>query len=333
MTFDQIIKDINSKKYHPVYFLTGEEPYYIDQIAHLIEQKVLNESEKAFNQLVVYGKDADIRSIVDEARQYPMMSALRVVIVREAQDLKDIQILDKYIANPSSTTIMVLCYKYKKLDKRTALAKTLASNAVFYESKKLYENQVPSWIISYVEQNGYKIASDAAGLMTEYIGADLSKLSNELDKVFINLKDNSIITKDIVREQIGISKEFNVFELQTALGNRNFTKAAVIIRYFIQNPGDNPAVMVVANLFSYFIKVHAVKIHHNTNDAELAKSVGVSPFFIKDYKQAAKNYTVDHLYNILQSIKKADMHSKGIGNRRSNDGGIFKDILISCMHY
>lgn len=331
MTFDQIIKDIKGKKYDPVYFLTGEESYYIDQISDLIEDTVLDEGEKAFNQLIVYGKDTEFKSVVDDARQFPMMSSFRVVIVKEAQEMKDIQGLEKYVTNPSLSTILVICYKYKKLDKRTSLAKALTSNAVYFESKKIYDNQLASWIISYAGNKGFKITPDAAGLMAEYIGAELSKLSNELEKLFINLAAQKKITIEDVREQIGISKNFDVFELQTALGLRNFNKAAMIVRYFGQNMNANSPVMIIASLFSYFNKVYTARIHHKISDNDLAKAIGAHPFFVKEYRQAAQNYSLDHLYEIIQALKRADMYSKGIGSRRSNDDTIYKDILITCM--
>lgn len=331
MTYDQIIKDIKSKIYHPVYFLTGEEPYYIDKISDLIERTVLDEGEKAFNQLVVYGKDTDFKSVVDDARQFPMMSPYRVVIVKEAQEMKDIQGLEKYVAHPSPSTILVICFKYKKIDKRTALAKSLAAHAIFFESKKLYDNKVPSWIISFAENAGYTITPDAAGLMSEYIGSELGKLSNELEKLFINLSEKKKISIEDVREQIGISKNFDVFELQTAIGLRNFNKAALIIQYFGQNINANPPVMIIASLFSYFNKVYTAKMHNRLSDGDLSKALGVNPFFIKEYKQAAQNYSVDHLYQIMQALKNADMHSKGIGSRRGNDGSVYKDILINCI--
>jgi DNA polymerase-3 subunit delta len=331
MTFDQIIKDIKSKNYKPVYFLTGDEPYYIDQISDLIEDTVLDEGEKAFNQLIVYGKDTEFKSVVDDARQFPMMSSYRVVIVKEAQEMKDIQGLEKYVMNPSLSTILVICYKYKKLDKRTSLAKALTSNAVYFESKKIYDNQVASWITSYAGNKGFKITPDAAGLMAEYIGAELSKLSNELEKLFINLAAQKKISIEDVRDQIGISKNFDVFELQTALGLRNFNKAAMIVRYFGQNMNANSPVMIIASLFSYFNKVYTARMHHKISDSDLAKAIGAHPFFVKEYRQAAQNYSLDHLYNIIQALKKADMYSKGIGSRRSNDDTIYKDILITCM--
>ncbi len=332
MTFDQIVKDISNKKYQSVYFLTGEEPYYIDQLVDMIEETVLDEGEKSFNQLVVYGKDTEFKAIVDDARQYPMFSTHRVIIVKEAQEMKDIQRLDKYVSNPSPSTILVLCYKYKKLDKRTTFAKSLASNALVFESKKIYDNQVAGWITAYAQNKGYKIASEAASLMGEYIGAELSKLSNELEKLFINLSAQKNITIDDVRDQIGVSKNFDVFELQTALGLRNYSKAAMIIRYFIHNPAANPGVMIIASLFSYFNKVLTVKMHHRMSDNDLAKAIGAHPFFLKEYKQAAQNYSSDHLFKIMEALKEADMHIKGIGSRRGNDGSVYRDFLITCMH-
>lgn len=331
MTFEQIIKDISNKKYHPVYFLTGEEPYYIDQISDLLEANVLDEAAKSFNQMIVYGKDTDFKAIVDDARQYPMFSTHRLIIVKEAQDMKDIQGLEKYITHPAETTILALCYKYKKIDKRTAFAKALTAHTLYFESKKIYDNQVPGWISSYTSVKGFKINPEAAALMADYIGADLSKLSNELEKLFINLGQQKNITLEDVREQIGISKNFDVFELQSALGLRDFKRAAMIIQYFSNNPSANPGVMIVASLYAYFNKVLIVKMHSKFNDADLAKAIGAHPFFLKEYKEAARNYTVDQMYHIMQALKKADMQVKGIGNRRGNDGSVYRDFLIACM--
>lgn len=331
MTFDQLIKDIKATRYSPVYFLHGEEPYYIDKIADHIENTVLNEGEKAFNQVVLYGKDADFKVIVDEARQFPMMSPYRVVIIREAQEMKTLTELLTYLEKPSPTSILVICHKYKKLDKRTKFAKVLDENAIVFESKKLYDNQVAPWVKDYIKQIGYGAENGVAEMLAEYLGADLNKISNELEKLSLNVPKSRSITIEDVKEQIGISKDFDVFELQKVLGERNFTKATMIIRYFAQNPTANPVIVTISTLFGYFNKVLITKNYMKHNDQELAKLTGINPFFLKEYRNAANNYSQAHLHKIFQVLKTADKNSKGIGNRRSNDEAIFKDLLIAFM--
>ncbi len=331
MTYENIIKDIKTGKVHPVYFLHGEEPYYIDRIADYIEDNVLTEGEKAFNQVVIYGKDADFRTVVDEARQFPMMSTYRVVLIKEAQDMKSLLELVSYLEKPSSTSILVLCFKYKKLDKRTRFSKLLDEKAVVFESKKIYDNQVAGWARDYLKDLGYTFENGVTELLAEYLGADLNKVSNELDKLAINISKNRTVTLQDVREQIGISKDFDVFEFQKLLGEKNFVKAFRIVNYFSQNPNANPAVMIISSVFGYFNKVMITKYHSSLGDQELAKLAGVSPFFLKEYRAAAKNYTFEHLIAIFKALKTCDKSSKGIGNRGADDGTILKDLLISCM--
>lgn len=331
MTFDEIIKDIEERRFKPVYFLTGDEPYFIDLIAEKIEHNVLNEGEKAFNQVVLYGKEIEIKTIVDEASQYPMMSEYRVVIIREAQEMRDITALEPYITKPSNSTLLVLCYKYKKPDGRTSFAQKLKKNAVYFESKKLYENQLPSWITHHIKAKGFKAETGVAELLSEYIGTDLSKISNEIEKLTISNAVSKKITMDDVREQIGISKEFDMFELQKSLGNKDFVKSAQIIKHYILNPKNAPGVVIIGNLFGYFNKLYITKTNSQLSDVELAKIIGGSPYFMKEYKMNAKNYSTEHLYKIIQSIKTADHKIKGIGASGSNDEAVLKEVLISCM--
>lgn len=331
MTFDQIVKDIHGTRYTPVYFLHGDEPYYIDKISDLIENTVLNEGEKSFNQVVMYGKDADFKIVVDEARQFPMMSSYRVIIIKEAQDMKTLTELTTYLEKPSSTSILVLCYKYKKLDKRTKFAKLLDDKATVFEAKKLYDNQVAAWVKDYIKTIGYSADPGVPEILGEYLGADLTKISNELDKLSLNISKLKPISIADIKEQIGISKDFDVFELNKVIGERNFTKAAMILRYFAQNPSANPAIVTISSLFGYFNKVYIVKYNASANDQELAKLTGVNPFFLKEYKLAAKNYSFQQLYKFFQVLKISDQQAKGVGSRRSDDGAILKNILIACM--
>lgn len=331
MTYEALLKDLKGGRYSPLYFLHGEEPFFIDKIADYIEQNVLNEGEKAFNQVVLYGKDTEFKTVVDEARQFPMMSSYRVIILREAQDMKTLPELENYFENPSKHAILVICHKYKKIDKRTKFAKIIEQAATVFESKKLYDNQIAPWIIDYVKGQGHSIDVNAAALMAEYLGADLSKVSNELDKVFISIPKGTSITQADIQEQIGISKEFTVFALQSALAERNFVKANIIIRYFIENPKQNPAILVINSLFSFFNKVYIGAYHKKEAEPILLKKIGVNSYYGKEYILASKNYSIQHLHNIFQVLKQADMHSKGIGARHADESTILKDILIACM--
>ncbi len=331
MTVEIILRELKAGKYHPVYFLHGDEPYYIDLISDFIEEHALTEGEKAFNQVIMYGKDVDFKTVIDEARQFPMMSAKRVIIVKEAQDMKTMADLQPYLEKPTESAILVLCYKYKKLDKRTKFAKIVEEKAVAFESKKIYDNQVAPWIREYIKAKGYQSDSNVAEMLSEYLGSDLSKISNELDKLILNLSPGKSISLTDVKEQIGISKDFDVFELQRMLGDRNFSKAALIINYFKENPNANPAIMVIGSLFSYFNKVMITKYHGKSSDQELAKLTGVNAFFLKEYRTAARNYSIPQMIRIFSELKKADQSSKGVLTRRADDGAILKDILIACM--
>lgn len=334
MTHEDIIKDIKQGKFYPVYFLHGDEPYFIDVVSDYIEKNVLTESEKAFNQVVVYGKDTEFKSIIDEARQFPMMSDKRLIILKEAQDMKSLQELVSYIEKPSSQSILVICHKYKKVDKRTKFAKILDAKAVVFESKKLYQDKIAPWITTYIRNEGHSIQPAAADLLSEYLGADLSKISNEVDKLILNVKKGDSITVDDVKDQIGVSKDFDVFELQKTLGEKNFGKSSLIIKYFSENATANHPVMVVGSLYGYFNKVFITAMNVKESDQNLAKLLGLgTAFYVKDYRIAAKNYPIAQLKRIFQSLKKADLNSKGVGVRRGEHSAIYKDILISCMGY
>lgn len=331
MSADDIIKDLKSGLFSPIYLLHGEEPYFIDRVADYVEDHLLSEMEKAFNQVVIYGKDANAISIIDEARQYPMMSTKRVIILKEAQQMKSITELLHYVEKPVITTILVICYKYGKLDKRTKFYKAIEEKGVVFESKKIYDNQVAAWVRDYLKLGGYTAVNGVHELVAEYLGADLSKVSNELNKLMLNVPKSRQVTMDDVRDVIGISKEFDVFELQKMLGERNFTKAAQIIKYLSENQGPNPPVVIITNLFGYFNKVMITHQHGAKSDQEVSKLTGINPFFLKDYRQAAKNYSRSQLISIFEALKNADKASKGIGNRRNDVTSIYKDFMIACM--
>lgn len=326
----EIVTAIKNKQFHPVYFLMGEEAYYIDAISDYIESSILSEEEKGFNQMVLYGRDVTIDDIISQAKRYPMMAERQVVIVKEAQDLtRTIENLAVYVENPQPTTILVLCYKYKKLDARKRLAKLIKKHGVLFEGKKLYENQIPNWIKQTLASKGYTITPKAAQMLTEFLGTDLGKINNELKKLQLILPQGAQVSPEVVEENIGISKDFNNFELQNAIGSKDIKKAFAIIQYFGQNPKNNPIVMTVALLYGFFVKL--LKYHALSNKGNASKSLGVNPFFIKDYEVAARNYPMKKVSAIISSIREIDMKSKGVGAANMTQSDLLKELLVKIF--
>lgn len=333
VTYEEIIADLRNRIYKPVYFLAGEESYYIDLITNYIEEKVLPEEEKAFNQMILYGEDTTMPAIIETARRFPMMSNHQVIIVKEAQSLKKIDDLAFYIEKPLPSTILVFNYKYKVLDKRTKLYKLIDSNAVYFESGKLRDYQVPAWIERYLMLKGIKAEPNASAMLTEFLGTDLHKIVNELDKLLISLPPGkAVITNELIEKNIGISKDYNNFELQKAVGEKNILKANMIVRYFADNPKDNPINMTIASLFSYFTKVltyHSLTDKSKNNVASLLK---INPFFVKDYETAASKYNINKTIEIVGLLRTYDMKSKGFGDLSSTHGDLLKELLYKILH-
>ncbi|MGO4903900.1 DNA polymerase III subunit delta [Flavobacterium sp. W20_MBD1_R3] len=333
---DQVIKivnDIKSGNIKPIYFLMGEEPYYIDKLAAYIEEKVLTEEEKGFNQTVLYGRDVTIEDIISTAKRYPMMAERQVVIIKEAQDLiRTIDKLENYAENPMATTVLVFCYKYKTLDKRKKVTKLLAKNGVVYESKKLYENQVGDWIKRVLSGKKYAIEPKATAMLVEFLGTDLSKINNELEKLQIILPAGSTITPKHIEENIGFSKDFNVFELRKAIGERNQLKAYTIAENFAQNPKDNPIVVTTSLVFGFFIqllKYHGLK---DRNPKNVAAVLSVNPFFLKEYDVALKNYPMKKVSQIVGALRDIDVKSKGVGANALPQSDLLKEMLYKIFN-
>lgn len=350
---DQIILDLKRRIFKPIYFLSGEEAYYIDTISDHIEHNVLEEADREFNQTVVYGKDLDLVSILGLAKQFPMMSEYNVVIVKEAQNLKELnksaanedddssnksaasnataQFLN-YINNPQPSTILVFCYKYKTIDKRGAIAKALQKHAVFLETKKLYENQIPDWIGNYVKGKGYSIGPKATFLLSEFLGSDLSKVANEINKLVINVPSGKEITSELVQNNIGISKDFNVFELQNALAQKDILKANRIILHFAANEKENPAPLVLASLYAYFSKILKYQFLPDKSKFVAAQALGVNPFFVDGYAKAATMYSSAKLSGIFSHLKECDLKSKGVDNPSISYGELLKELIFKILH-
>ncbi len=326
-----IISDIKKGNIKPIYFLMGEEPYYIDGISNYIENTILSEEEKGFNQMTLYGRDISIEDIVSNAKRYPMMAERQVLIVKEAQDLhRTIENLVSYAENPQPTTVLVLCYKYKKLDKRKKLIKAITKTGVVFESKKLYDNQVPDWIKRVLAGKGYTITPKASLMLVEFLGNDLSKVNNELEKLQLILKPGEQITPQIIEENIGISKDFNNFELQNAIGEKNIKKAYAIIQYFSQNPKNNPLLMTTALLYGFFSKL--LKYHALTNKGDAARTLGINPYFVKDYQTAARNYPMKKVSAIIGAIREIDMKGKGVGAANLPQADLLKELLLKIFN-
>jgi DNA polymerase-3 subunit delta len=350
-SFENIIASLKAKKYAPIYFLEGDEPYYIDQIADYVENHVLDESEKEFNQTILYGKDTDLISLISAAKRFPMMAERQVIIVREAQEIKnltetvnvkikskntkketEISPLEEYALKPLSTTLLVICYKYKTLDKRTGLAKSMDKNATMFLSEKVKDYKLAEWIAKYTSDQKIKINQKAIQMLADHLGNDLSRIVNELNKLAINKKNNDEITPDDVQQFIGISKDFNIFELQNAISAKDILKANKIIDYFAKNPKEHPFEMNIAVLYTYFSKLLFYQTLPSKNASDVMSQMRVNFNQIKELEQAGKNYSLDKLVRIISYLHDYDMRSKGIDGVQMDKGELMREMLFKILH-
>jgi len=334
MKYEQIITDLQKKIYKPVYFLFGDEPYFIDLITKFIQANVLTEEEKAFNQTILYGKDTDIHTVINAAKRFPMMANHQVVIVKEAQNIRDIDPLIHYASNPLPSTILVINYKYKTLDKRKKLYKVIQENAVAFDSRKLYDNEIPGWINNYIKAKNKQIDPNAGMLLNEYLGNNLGKIANELDKLIITLpeKEDKITTAHIERN-IGISKDYNNFELHKALTQKNVLKANRIVNYFAHNPKDNPITLTLTSLYMFFSKVLAYHFIKNKKDRRnVGATLKVNPYFVGDYETAARQYNPKKVVAIIAMLREYDLRSKGYNNVSTSHGELLKELVYKILH-
>ncbi|WP_313805608.1 DNA polymerase III subunit delta [Flavobacterium sp.] len=329
----RIIKDIQAGNIKPIYFLMGEEPYYIDKLSEYIEDNILQEHERDFNQTVLYGRDVSIEDVIGNAKRYPMMADRQVVIVKEAQELsRNIEKLEFYAENPQPTTVLVFCYKYKTLDKRKKVTKVLEKNGLVFESKKMYENQVGTWLTRVLQGKKLSIEPKAAAMFVDFLGTDLSRIANEVDKLAIILKPGDTITPAIIEENIGFSKDFNPFELRKAIGEKNQLKAYQIADHFAKNPKDNPIVVTIGLVFSFFsqlLQYHGLKDKSQSN---VAKQLKVNPFFVKDYELAARNFPMKKVSGIVGSLRTIDVKSKGVGANNLDESDLLKEMLVKIFN-
>ncbi len=325
----QIVADIKKGNIKPIYFLMGEEPYYIDAISEYIENNILAEEEKGFNQMVLYGRDVSVDDIIGNAKRYPMMAERQVVIVKEAQDLsRTIEKLSNYAENPQPTTVLVINYKYKKIDKRKALYKTIKKSGVVFESKKLYENQVSDWIRRVLSGQKYTISPKASQMLVEFLGTDLSKINNELEKLKIVLPEGTQISPEHIEENIGISKDYNNFELRKAIGERDTVKAFKIINYFADNPKDNPMVVTVSLLFNFFSQLLHFHGLHDKNPRNVASALKINPYFVNEYVSAARHFPMRKVSRVVATLREFDVRGKGVNSNAVPQGDLLKELLV-----
>lgn len=335
MTHTEILQDIKKKNFKPLYFLHGEESYFIDLVSDALESSVLSEAEQAFNQTIFYGKDTDHLTLLDTARRFPMMAPFQVVLLKEAQDMKSLKELESYVQKPVPTTILIICYKNGKYNLNSNFGKAIKQNAVLLESKRLYDNQVPDWIQAYLQERNLKIRPDAAALVADYLGTELSKVANELDKLAINQPAGKEITTKEIEAQIGISKDFNVFELQKAIGQRNILKVNRIVQYFAANPKRNPDVVTLGSLYNFFSKLYILQFYRNSPDKDQAEALDLkNTFFLKDYRAALTYFTLERTETAIQLLREYDLKSKGVGYNATGkaEGDLLKELTWKLLH-
>ncbi len=335
MDYTALIKEIKAKKFKPVYLLHGEEPYYIDLISKTIEEEVLEEHERDFNQTIVYGKDADVIALIGEARNFPMMSERRLVIVREAQDIKDkdLELLESYFLDINPSTVLVLAHKYKKLDSRKKLYKEISKNGEVFLSEKVRDYKLVDWINTYLKSTSYSITPKAATLLVDFLGNDLSKITNELDKLTILIQAGTTINEVHIEENIGISKDFNITELVNAIQIGDVPKAFRIVNYFTHNPKSGPLVVVIAQAFNLFVKLMRIHFLENRSPEAIASDIKVHPFFVKDYINASKLYPPKRIAKNISVLHEYDLKSKGVGSTGDvTDGELMKEMVFKLLH-
>lgn len=331
MTYEDIMSELKAGKYKPVYFLTGEEPFFIDRITTFITDHALKEEERSFNQTILYGRDSDIRTVLSSAKRFPMMATRQVIVVREAQQLKNLDGLESYLAAPVPSTVLVFAYKYKKIDKRTKAAKMITDKTVFLESNKLREDKVPAWITGYLKEIGCQADAKSAALLVDFLGNDLGRITNEIDKLLLTMPAGSRqITPELIEKNIGISKDYNTFELTKALSAGNLAKTARIIRYFADNPKNNPFVLIISTLFYYFGKV---LLYHSLQDKSrehAGHELGIPPFAVDDYAQASRIFSLAKTVRIISWLREYDLKAKG--SSMASEADLMKELIFKITH-
>jgi DNA polymerase-3 subunit delta len=331
MSVEKIIADWKKKAFKPVYWLEGEEEYFIDKAINYAEHHILPEAETAFNLSIFYGKDANWPAVINTCRRYPMFAERQVVLIKEAQQMKDIEKLETYIESPLNSTVLVISYKEKKLDARKKFAKLIKEKGVLVTTKKMYDNQLPEWTQELLQSKGLTISQKGMVLLVDHIGNDLTRIENEIDKISINLGKRTTITEDDIEQYIGVSKDFNVFELQSALAAKDLARSIRIIQYFESNPKAAPIQLVLPSLYSFFSKVFMMFGANTIDEKALASAIGVNPFFIKDYLKAAKLYTYSGVEKALLLLHNYNLKSVGVGDNGTEDASLLKEMVVKIV--
>jgi len=331
MSVEKILSDWKKKSFKPVYWLEGEEDFYIDRVIDYAEHELLPENERAFNLNIFYGKDANWADVINTCRKYPMFADRQVVLLKEAQQMRDVEKLEAYIENPLQSTILIIAYKEKKLDARKKFAKLLKERGALITTRKIYEKDLPEWIQDHVKSRGKTINPKALNLLAEHTGNDLTRIDNEINKLLVNMGSRATINEDDIEKYIGVSKEYNVFELQTALAAKNMSKAMKIIQFFEANPKAGPIQLVLPSLYSFFSKVFMVYGSGTTDEKTIAVKIGVNPFFVRDYVTASKLYTYPEVEQVLMLLHQYNLKSIGIGDVTQEDASLLKEMVVKIL--
>ena len=331
MTLEKILADLKKQQFKTVYWLEGEEEFFIDQVIEFAEKNVLSENEASFNLTIFYGRDASWPDLINTCRKYPMFSDKQVVILKEAQGMKDVEKLENYVEKPLASTLLFVAYKGKKLDGRTKLAKLLKEKAVVLVSKKLYDNELPDWTSELIKSKGYTITNKALMLLIDHIGNDLSRLNNEINKLILNLDKRKNITEDDVEMFVGISKEFNVFELQQAIANKDLYKAIRIIQYFESNPKAAPIQLIFPSLYNYFSKVQMIYSVPSRDEKSVAAAIGVHSYFVRDYLHTAMKFSSHEIERVLLLLHQYNLKGISVNDIGSTDAMLLKEMTVKMI--
>jgi len=331
MSVESILGDWKKAKFKPVYWLEGEEEYYIDELVKYAEHHILTEAEAGFNLTVYYGRDADWTAVINSCRRYPMFAERQVVLLKEAQQMRDIDKLEAYIEKPLASTVFVVAYKEKKIDGRSKLAKMVKEKAELLTTKKMYDSQLPEWTSGLIRSKGFEVTQKALLLLVDHIGNDLNRINNEVEKLLVNLAGRNQITEDDIERYVGISKEYNVFELQDAFAKKDRAKAIRIIQYFESNPKAAPIQLVLPSIYNFFSKAYMIFGQSSRDERTVATAIGVNPFFAKDYLAAVRNYGYEGIEAGLLLLHTYNLKSLGIGSAGTEDGSLLKELVVKVM--
>jgi DNA polymerase-3 subunit delta len=332
MTFEQILSDIKQHNYKPIYFLHGEEAYFMDELADAFAKHVVEENAKDFDQTIVFGSDTNVGQIISMAKRFPAIAKKQLVLIKEAQSVKKIEDIEAYAKSPQPETVLVICYKFKKLDKRKSVYKALSKTGVVFESEKIKDFHVSKWIESQIAKKGFKISAKTSAILTEYIGNDLPQIMSAIEKLAIHLKKGQEITPNEIEKYVGISKTYNIFELQNAIGKKDVKQAFKIVNHFGNNAKEHPFPVTIGGLYNYFSKIIAMHYLTDKSEKSIASALKIHPFFAKDYMLAARNYGALKTMQIIALLKVYDLKSKGFNNTSTNDGELLKELMFQIIN-